>query len=135
DNNAQIVHVKHDGKNSTSRTILSKVDQKEILRDLEIKASDLLQSNGIIWVEGPSDRVYINKWIELVDHTLKEGFHYSIMYYGGKILSNLSFDYDAIDRSLIPSLRINQNAFVIMDRDGKRIKPRLNQTKLRIESE
>lgn len=135
DQNAQIVHVKHDGENSTSSTILSKVDQKEILRDLEIKASDLLQSNGIIWVEGPSDRVYINKWIELVDPTLKEGFHYSIMYYGGRILSNLSFDYEAIDRSLIPSLQINQNAFVIIDRDGKRIKPRLNKTKLRIESE
>jgi hypothetical protein len=57
------------------------------------------------------------------------------MYYGGKILSNLSIDYDANDRSQIPSLRINQNAIVIMDRDGKRIKPRLNQTKLRIESE
>ena len=33
-----------------------------LVDDLGIKASDILQSNGIIWVEGPSDRIYINKF-------------------------------------------------------------------------
>ena len=33
-----------------------------MLNDLDVRASDLLQSNGIIWVEGPSDRIYIKRW-------------------------------------------------------------------------
>lgn len=32
----------------------------DALDDLGVKASDLLQANGIIWVEGPSDRAYIH---------------------------------------------------------------------------
>ena len=36
-------------------------DNYDVLDDLGAKASDIFQSNGIIWVEGPSDRIYIKK--------------------------------------------------------------------------
>ena len=32
-------------------------DYSILLDELGIKASDILQSNGLIWVEGPSDRI------------------------------------------------------------------------------
>lgn len=54
--------------------------------DLGYRASDLLQSNSVIWVEGPSDRIYLNHWIKAMDSTLQEGLHYSIMFYGGRLL-------------------------------------------------
>ena len=38
----------------------------EVLSNLGIRASELLQSNGVIWVEGPSDRVYIKRVGEAV---------------------------------------------------------------------
>ncbi len=47
-------------------------------------------NNGIIWVEGPSDRIYLKNWILLLDENLEEGLHYSIMFYGGRLLSHLS---------------------------------------------
>lgn len=40
-----------------------------------------------------------------------------------------------LDNTLIPMLHINKNAFVIIDRDGTRIKKRLNDTKVRIQEE
>jgi len=132
---AQIIHVENDGVRSKTTTVLSNESTKRILHDLGIKASDLLQCNGVIWVEGPSDRNYINKWLELLAPDLKEGLHYSIMFYGGRLLSNLSFDSESFNKEVIPLLKINRNAFVIIDRDGKIASPKLNDTKKRINQE
>ncbi|WP_107037868.1 ATP-dependent nuclease [Brumimicrobium mesophilum] len=132
---AQIIHVSHDGNEAKTTSIVSISETKDLLNDLGIKASDLLQSNGVVWVEGPSDRNYINKWIHLINPELKEGIHYSIMFYGGKLLSNLTFDYEWFNRDVIPLLKINGNAFVIMDRDGKSLNSKLNSTKDRISDE
>jgi hypothetical protein len=86
-------------------------------------------------VEGPSDRNYINKWISLIDPFLKEGLHYSILPYGGRLLANFCFDYEWLQSELIPLLRINTNAFVVIDKDGKTVSDKLNNTKLRIQQE
>ncbi|MBK9248674.1 MAG: AAA family ATPase [Ignavibacteria bacterium] len=133
--NAQIIHVENDGVRSKTTTVLSTKETKHILHDLGIKASDLLQCNGVIWVEGPSDRNYIYKWLEILDPDLKEGLHYSIMFYGGRLLANLSFDSESFNKEVIPLLKINRNAFVIIDRDGKITSPKLNDTKRRINLE
>ncbi|CAN5805275.1 AAA family ATPase [soil metagenome] len=131
----QIFHInKIDGKTVLNSTI-KQSEFKKILDDLDVRASDILQSNGIIWVEGPSDRTYINKWISLLDKKLIEGYHYLIMFYGGRLLSNLSFEYDLINTDLIPLLKLNTNSFVLMDRDGKTISSKLNETKIRIQEE
>ncbi len=130
--NAQLIHVQNDGIRSTVSSVSSYTDSKNVINDLGLKASDILQSNGVIWVEGPSDRNYINKWLSVLAPELKEGLHYSIMFYGGRLLANLSFDYEWFDISVIPLIKINQNAYVVMDRDGKNISTKLNATKKRI---
>ena len=66
---------------------------------------------------------------------MKEGLHYSIMFYGGRLLSNLSFDFEWFNREVIPLLKLNSNAFVIIDRDGKSINEKINDTKSRIANE
>ena len=131
----QIFHVTKTNNKSSIKSTLSPLEYKMIFDDLDVRASDILQSNGIIWVEGPSDRIYLNKWISLLDSSLVEGYHYSIMFYGGKLLSNLSFNYDILEKELIPMLKLNSNAHVIIDRDGKTISPKLSKTKERIQSE
>ncbi len=91
DAEAQIVHVKHDGTSARARTVATYVDHCGILDDLDIRASDLLQSNCVVWVEGPSDRIYFNHWMELFTNgEIKEGKHYQCVFYGGRLLSNLS---------------------------------------------
>ncbi len=132
---SQILHVNKIGSETKCEIISTVKSKYSILNDLDIKASDLLQSNGIIWVEGPSDRVYINKWLSLLNNELLEGRDYSIMFYGGRLLANLSFDLEYFNKEIIPLLKINRNAFVVMDRDGKIIKQKLNLTKQRIENE
>jgi putative ATP-dependent endonuclease of OLD family len=75
------------------------------LEDLGYHASDLLQSNGVIWVEGPTDRLYLLKWLELTGLKAKEDLDFTIMFYGGRLLSHLSFGPD-LTKELIPLLRV-----------------------------
>ena len=119
--NAQIIHVSHDGKSGRTHTIDQSQKLMSVLWDLGTRPSDLLQANGIIWVEGPSDRIYINKWIELSSKgELQEGRHYQCAFYGGGLLANLqaASDEDA-DAELINLLKINPNAVVVSDSDKK----------------
>ncbi|TWD54051.1 putative ATP-dependent endonuclease of OLD family [Arthrobacter sp. AG367] len=102
--------------------------------DLGNRASDLVQSDFAIWVEGPSDRIYVKHWITLADSNLLEGVHYSIVFYGGAMLSHLSADEDNVDE-LIELLKINRNLAVIIDSDATLDKPDLNDTKQRIRTE
>lgn len=106
----------------------------DILNDLGIKASDILQSNGIIWVEGPSDRVYINKWIELVSGgILRENTHYQILFYGGRLLAHLTGKPTFEDETeLIKLFLANRNSILVMDSDKKQLNGRINKTKQRI---
>lgn len=139
---AQLIHVhKRDGLVYTSQ-ILDSLGSDNIFNDLEVKASDLLQSNGIIWVEGPSDRIYINKWIELCSEgELIENKHYQIMFYGGKLLSHLSGDSNFFnltnqeENHLIELLLINRNAAIVIDSDRDAPRKHINDTKNRIKKE
>lgn len=139
---AQIIHVTHDGKNAVCRNSASYMDNKRILDDLDIRASDILQSNGIIWVEGPSDRIYLKRWIEIwSDGQLLEGTHYQCMPYGGRLLNHFEgLPPDEVKKG-IAILGINRNAAVVIDSDKKRVGKsgrifsKINDTKCRIRDE
>lgn len=134
DDNAQIFHVTHDGTEANIVPVKTYIGKSAILNDLDIRASDLLQSNGIIWVEGPSDRIYINKWIELWSgETLQEGAHYQCLFYGGRLLRHLSANPpEEEQRNLIKILQANRNAAILLDSDKKTDTTKINDTKLRL---
>lgn len=99
------------------KTIITHLDNQSkivsALNTMGYTPSDLLQTNFIIWVEGPSDKIYINYLIKETDHTLQENLHYSIMFYNGSTGKYL-FDED-IYTSMIFSL--NRNCVYICDSD------------------
>ena len=111
------------------------VDARDVLGDIGARPSDLLQSNYVIWVEGPSDRIYVNYWLSVVDPQLSEGMHYSIMVYGGKLLNACGADATYENDELIALFKINTHFCVLMDSDRRQKGARLNATKRRIRSE
>jgi putative ATP-dependent endonuclease of OLD family len=113
--NTQVIHITKTNNVSHAETITDFSSSKNVLDDLGIKASDILQTNGIIWVEGPSDRAYIEKWLSLFGCKYKEGVHYSYLYTGGKNLANYSASED--QDKLIKMLLVNRNAILVSDRD------------------
>jgi hypothetical protein len=92
-----------------------------LLRDLGVLGSDLLQTNGVIWVEGESDKVYFEHWIAMLmkekyGANYKRGrFDFQIHAYGGASLANFSAEDDVNELTKLPLL--NRNFLVIFDRD------------------
>ncbi len=105
-----------------------------ICSDLGYKASDLLQCNAVVWVEGPSDRTYVNHWLKQVAPELEEGIHYSIMFYGGGLLRELSAD-DPVVSEFINLHRLNRNVAIVIDSDRKSAGRPINKTKMRVRNE
>lgn len=133
--NVQMYHVIKENNTVKIKVLSDILGRKGCLDDLGIKASDILQSNGIIWVEGPSDRIYINKWIELwSEGKLKEGMNYQCVFYGGRLLSNTTFDTENID-NLINLMNVNQNSIILIDSDKTSRTKKINDTKNRIKTE
>jgi len=113
---ANIFHVTNDGEQTRIKAVITKNGQRDILDDLGYHASDILQANAVIWVEGPSDRIYLNHWIKAYDERLNEGIHYTIMFYGGALIRHLSASDDAL-AEFIKLRDLNRNMAIVLDSD------------------
>ncbi|MFA5684277.1 MAG: AAA family ATPase [Lysobacteraceae bacterium] len=120
---------------ATSIRLTSSPNERfELCKALGYQASDLLQSNAIIWVEGPSDRIYLLHWMSSLAPDLFEGIDFSIMFYGGRLLSHLSAQDEEVTE-FISLRRLNRHVAIVMDSDKKNRTARINQTKRRLASE
>ncbi len=102
-----------------------------ISRELGYRASDLVQSNAIIWVEGPSDRTYLNHLLGLWASDIADGIDFTVMFYGGSLLRHLGPDDPVVDEFVsLPS--INRSFAVVIDSDRDGPGKRLGATKMRV---
>lgn len=129
-----VIHLRNQNGVTIGNCAESSSQALEILNDLGIQPSDLLQANSVIWVEGTSDRVYINKWLSIMDPDLKEGIDYSIMLYGGDTLPHLSVERDTNSdaEDLIKLLKINQTSILVFDSDKSKPGDSISKHKKRI---
>ena len=136
---SEIFHVTQANGASVVNAIASTKEKFRICNDLGYKASDILQANCIIWVEGPSDRIYLNYWIKAKKNNLIEGVHYSIMFYGGRLFSHLTAkDNDELEDKIndfISVRNLNRNAVIMFDSDKENSRAILNSTKQRLRAE
>lgn len=132
------VHFYKTEKNSNGYQIvpISSFDESiEVIDELGIKASDLLQANGIIWVEGPSDRIYIKNWLnKLYPDRFEEGKDYQFVYYGGRLLAHFTAcnPTDEEVDNYINILAVNTKAFFVMDSDKTCLEDSLDKRKVHI---
>ncbi|MEM7096140.1 MAG: AAA family ATPase [Actinomycetota bacterium] len=107
------------------RTVVESVERSDavlsVLADLGYRASDVLQANCVVWVEGPSDRVYVKHWLERVDPELLIDVHYSIMFYGGTNIRSTSGAADEVEvpADLVRLRKVNQYSVLIADSDKR----------------
>lgn len=128
-----IFHVTLEQGHSIVRFAGTARDRAAVCADLGYRPSDLVQTNAVIWVEGPSDRIYLKSWIEkLAPGEFIEGTHYSVMFYGGALLSELSpLDAEEVDEFI--SLRsLNRFMAILIDSDKRTPRSGLNASKRRV---
>ncbi|MFZ1530424.1 MAG: AAA family ATPase [Ferruginibacter sp.] len=127
--NAQILHVTKQADTAIVKTVIDHQDGKNILKDLDYKASDLLLSNGIIWVEGPSDAIYIELILELFCKQKKlppfKNMSFTIQSLSTAIWKYAGFEdfnWDKvnieIENKIISLQKLNQNHLLLIDKDG-----------------
>ncbi len=131
---AAIFHVTMENNMTQIREAPLKKDVFSSCQDLGYRASDIVQSNSVIWVEGPSDRIYLKHWISIVDPNLIEGVHYSIMFYGGRLLSHLSANDEDISE-FIELRALNRHLAIVIDSDKATEDAPVNKTKARLKDE
>jgi predicted ATP-dependent endonuclease of OLD family len=129
EDSAQILRVTSDGISAKVETVSERQSHFDVLDELGARASDILLANGVIWVEGISDAIYIRTWIKRYcdEKGMKspvEGSEYAFVEYGGSCLAH--YEYLAKSPSaiktmeleaLLPALSLSRNAYVIMDSD------------------
>lgn len=108
-----------------------KIDKVEILKELGYKPNDLYQTNYILWVEGQSDKIYVNYLIKKYAPELKEDEDYSIMFYGGSSYKHFLINKGTLNLDFIQSL--NQNYGIILDSDRTKPREKYNKQKKEIE--
>lgn len=128
---ATVFHVELKNGSSCVNLIQTAQGKFNACMDLGCRNSDLLQSNCVIWVEGPSDRIYLNYWIQSKNSDLIEGIDYSIMYYGGKLLNHVSAD-DLEVKEFISLRKINRNLAILIDSDKQNDESPLSEAKERV---
>ena len=134
---ARIFHVTHDGVSTRVSPAIRASDVQQVCQDLGYMASDLLQANYTIWVEGPSDRTYWQAWLRLVDPELVEGVHFAIMNYGGYLIDyvHLRDEPHTEIKELVHLLRLGRRCTVIADSDKKAESDELRETLRRLADE
>ena len=105
-----------------------KNDAHTILDSLGASGADILQCNGIIWVEGPSDAIYLKNWLDMYARNnslpqLIQGSNFEFQMYGGALLDSLCLmkgeeESTFEKRKLIEMFSFSRNAYVVMDSDA-----------------
>lgn len=138
-----VFHLTHNGIQTQVAKAITSKQRRLICDDLGFHPSDLLQANGIIWIEGPSDRIYLNHLIKvLAEDSIQEGIHFTFVFYGGTVRAHYSIeenepkDEDIAASNFIELLSINRNAIMVADSDLESvIDINNNGHKLRLERE
>lgn len=101
---------------TTIRPLDTAREKLGLLLDLGLRPSQLFLSNCVVWVEGPSDVLYLRRLLADVDAeelSILEGRSHTFVMYGGSLLAHVAFDEEYLCRCLSLSPR----NIVVCDRD------------------
>ncbi len=100
-------------------------DDRSLLKEMGITSSSVLLVNATIWVEGITDRLYLRKYIDLIQNSdpasmrIREDVHYSFVEYGGAAIVHWSFLHELAKDHTINVSKLCGDAFLICDRSKK----------------
>lgn len=102
---------------------------KEVLDILGVNTSSVFLANTSLWVEGPTDRKYLSKFLKLYcEHHdkqfLKEDIDFAFFEYGGNLIAHYLFDNENFEgddsdvRGKINSFASSNKIYLIADEDN-----------------
>ena len=91
----QIFQVYKEGTFTKASLLNDAISNIKVIEQLGFQASNLLFTNYVIWVEGPSDIFYYEAFLNMASFlcsgsvNIRRGIHYEIMWYGGSVEGQL----------------------------------------------
>ncbi|MGD9128021.1 MAG: AAA family ATPase [Planctomycetia bacterium] len=133
----RIYRIEYNGEYSTKTECSTPDEVYKVLDQLDVRPSDLLQANCVIWVEGPTDRLFLRHCIRLLNEDFLEGRHYQFAYYGGRLLAHHSAEENDEDdeKGFINIFKLCRHTAVVADSDKDRESDDINETKKRLQRE
>jgi predicted ATPase len=133
-----VIHVQRSGNVTTAEVVDRPSRHFEIIRSLGYTPADLVLTPCTVWVEGPSDRLYLTKWLSISG--LTEGIEYQSMFYGGSLLAHVTAHSDASpEEALVAIRRLSRRCVVVADSDRtvsqQRIKGRVQRIKAELDKD
>lgn len=97
----------------------------DVLQDLGHRPSDVMHPNGIVWVEGPSDVMFLEfwlaKWIAANGHDkIVRGIDYDLLPYGGANIAHIDYKLEfsqPVAEKLVNLAKVHPNSAILIDRD------------------
>ena len=128
------------GKGTVVQRCSDIIEHGRTLDALGVSGGTLLQTNCVLWVEGPSDRIYISTWIMKGMAARKtayiEGSDFSFVFYGGKVLSHFAFaDRGPDDFATLVDVCRFSAVVMDLDIDPQESIDEVRETKARIKQE
>lgn len=119
--------------NNKFKVINSSPNDIDILNQLGVNNSSVFMANCTIWVEGISDKIYLNKYLKTYIESkglkdFKEGIDYSFVEYGGNNIMHWDFEDELADDKILAS-GITNRSFIVVDNDKGRKKKRKDALK------
>ncbi len=111
---ARVYHVEKVERLSTATPCVASRAQRRVLDSLEILPSTLLQTNCVIWIEGPTELLLLRHWLGMIAPELREHEHFALVMTAGSLLSHVM----PSDEDINPMLGVCRHAFAICDRDA-----------------
>lgn len=109
----------------TITPLRSRGDAFTLLEALGVQpARTLFTASVVLWVEGPTELIFFRHWLNnyFLGSEIEEGFHYTIMHYGGGLISYLEANDDhqhVHQKALYDLLSLCRNPIVVVDSDIK----------------
>ncbi len=110
-------HLFREGGDGERRVRSLSARDAHLMKDLGVRPSSVLQANAVIWVEGPSDAIYLRAWLKAFGgaEDLVEGVHFTFAFFGGALLEHVTVDEADEGRVRLPD--IHPSWFLVADSD------------------
>lgn len=117
-NPSSVVQVSRSGTETRVKPVANTADRFEAIRSLGYSPADVVLAPCAVWVEGPSDRIYLHAW--LGSHELVEGVDYQIMFYGGALGEHVSAEMDPPNAQAAAIRALSRRCVIVADSDRRK---------------
>jgi hypothetical protein len=111
-----IVQLGRVGNTTTAAQVDRPSQQFEAIRALGYSPADLVLTPCVLWVEGPSDRLYLASWLRALG--VEDGVDYEAMSFGGALGTHLTAAADVESGEALTAIRqLSRRCVIVTDSD------------------